>query len=67
MSVESSPRHYRIQSRTSMKIIEARKLDKEKTSVSKKTLLPNLSGMFNRKKSQVDGGSPSYLPGENPL
>ncbi|XP_021818028.1 WEB family protein At5g55860 [Prunus avium] len=68
MSVESSPRHYRIQKQNPQtKIIEARKLDKEKTSVSKKTLLPNLSGMFNRKKSQVDGGSPSYLPGENPL
>lgn len=42
-----------------------RKLDK--TSGSKKTLLPNLSGIFHRKKNQVEGGSPSYLPGEKPL
>ncbi|OAY68077.1 WEB family protein [Ananas comosus] len=32
----------------------------------KKALLPNLSGIFHRKKSQVDGSSPSYLPGERP-
>jgi hypothetical protein len=47
--------------------MEARKLEKEKNSVSKKVLLPNLSGIFNRKKNQIEGGSPSYLPGEKPL
>ncbi|CAL9061855.1 unnamed protein product [Musa banksii] len=35
-------------------------------TVSKKALLPNLSGIFHRKKNQVDGGSPSHLPGEKP-
>ncbi|ONK68610.1 uncharacterized protein A4U43_C05F13940 [Asparagus officinalis] len=35
------------------------------TGVSKKfALLPNLSGMFHRKKSFVDGASPSHLPGD---
>ncbi|KAK0600722.1 hypothetical protein LWI29_017838 [Acer saccharum] len=65
MSSESSPHHYRMQKHPSEKIIEARKLDKEKTaSLSKKTLMPNISGIFHRKKNQVEGGSPSYLPGE---
>lgn len=36
---------------------------------TKKVLVSNLSGIFQRKKSQVDGGgsSPSYLPGEKPV
>ncbi|XP_068643413.1 WEB family protein At5g55860-like [Aristolochia californica] len=38
-----------------------------KTSGSKKSLLPNLSGIFHRRKSQFDGSSPSYLPGEKPV
>ncbi|MFS7922200.1 putative WEB family protein [Helianthus anomalus] len=34
----------------------------------KKLLASNLSGIFHRKKSQVDAGSsPSYLPGEKPV
>ncbi|KAI7758329.1 hypothetical protein M8C21_013690 [Ambrosia artemisiifolia] len=34
----------------------------------KKVLITNLSGIFHRKKSQVDAGSsPSYLPGEKPV
>ncbi|KAI3804724.1 hypothetical protein L1987_26482 [Smallanthus sonchifolius] len=38
---------------------------KQKT---KKILISNLSGIFHRKKSQVDAGSsPSYLPGEKPV
>ncbi|GJZ46096.1 WEB family protein, partial [Tanacetum coccineum] len=38
---------------------------KQKT---KKVLGSNLSGIFHRKKSHVDGGSsPSYLPGEKPV
>lgn len=40
-------------------------IQKQKT---KKILVSNLSGIFQRKKSQVDGGSsPSYLPGEKPM
>ncbi|XXG80051.1 hypothetical protein AAC387_Pa09g0999 [Persea americana] len=42
-------------------------LKMEKSSVTKKTLMPNLSGIFHRKKNQVEGGSPSYLPGEKPM
>ena len=68
MSAESSPRHYRIQKQNQPeKIVQARKLEKEKSSVSKKVLLPNISGIFNRRKNQIEGGSPSYLPGEKPL
>ncbi|KAJ9182508.1 hypothetical protein P3X46_006495 [Hevea brasiliensis] len=69
MSLESSPHHYRIQKQNPapQKVIEVRKLEKEKTSVSKKVLLPNLSGIFQRKKNQIEGGSPSYLPGEKPV
>ncbi|KAJ0955133.1 putative WEB family protein [Helianthus annuus] len=34
----------------------------------KKVLISNLSGIFHRKKAQVDAGSsPSYLPGEKPV
>lgn len=47
--------------------MEAQKLEKGKVSVSKKVLLPSISGIFHRKKNQVEGGSPSYLPGENPV
>ncbi|KAJ4975443.1 hypothetical protein NE237_000549 [Protea cynaroides] len=39
----------------------------EKTSSRKQPLMPNLTSIFSRKKSQVDGGSPSYLPGEKSL
>ncbi|XP_022753023.1 nodulin homeobox-like isoform X3 [Durio zibethinus] len=68
MSAESSPQHYRIQKQNPpQKIVQARKLEKEKSSVSKKVLLPSISGIFNRRKNQIEGGSPSYLPGEKPL
>ncbi|KAJ9153958.1 hypothetical protein P3X46_027343 [Hevea brasiliensis] len=70
MSLESSPRHYRIQKQNPapQKVIEFRKMEKDnRTSVSKKVLLPNLSGIFQRKKNQIEGGSPSYLPGEKPV
>lgn len=68
MSSESSPHHYRIQKQNPLgKNIEVRKLDKEKISVSKKTLVPNISGIFHRKRNQIEGGSPSYLPGEKPV
>ncbi|XP_002522782.2 WEB family protein At5g55860 [Ricinus communis] len=69
MSIESSPHHYRIQKQNPApkNVIEVRKLDKEKNSASKKALLPNLSGIFQRKKNQIEGGPPSYLPGEKPV
>ncbi|XVE80568.1 hypothetical protein DITRI_Ditri14bG0150300 [Diplodiscus trichospermus] len=68
MSAESSPQHYRIQKQNPPeKFDQTRKLEKEKSSVSKKVLLPNISGIFNRRKNQIEGGSPSYLPGEKPL
>lgn len=68
VSTESSPQHYRIQKQNPPRtMVEVKKFEKEKVSVSKKTLLPNISGIFQRKKNQVKGGSPSYLPGENPV
>ncbi|XVE50870.1 hypothetical protein DITRI_Ditri01bG0198500 [Diplodiscus trichospermus] len=68
ISTESSPQHYRIQKQNPPeKIVQARKLEKEKSSASKKVLLPNLSGIFHRRKNQIEGGSPSYLPSEKPL
>ncbi|KAK7301908.1 hypothetical protein RJT34_12785 [Clitoria ternatea] len=69
ISSESSPQHYRIQKQQNPPHtkVEVKKFEKEKVSVSKKTLLPNISGIFQRKKNQVEGGSPSYLPGENPV
>lgn len=58
------PSHNRIQKQnTTVKRVESKKLEKDKT-FSKKVLLPNLSSFFVRKKNQVEGGSPSYLPGE---
>nr|KYP49778.1 Protein PLASTID MOVEMENT IMPAIRED 2 [Cajanus cajan] len=67
VSTEPSPQHYRIQKQNPPRTaVEVRKLEKE-VSVSKKALLPNISGIFHRKKNQVEGGSPSYLPGENPV
>ncbi|CAA0814022.1 WEB family protein [Striga hermonthica] len=65
--VEMSPRDYRpIQEKP--RAVEApqvhRKLEKSKTSVTKKVLMPSLSSVFHRKKNKVEGGSPSYLPGE---
>ncbi|CAG7880031.1 unnamed protein product [Brassica rapa] len=67
MSAESSsPQDHHYKATKQKPIIN--KLEKTKTSVvSKKVLLPNLSGIFNRKKSQVEWGSPSYLPGEKPI
>ncbi|CAH8381805.1 unnamed protein product [Eruca vesicaria subsp. sativa] len=65
MSAESSQQHH--YKATKQKPVN-KKLEKTKTSVvSKKVLLPILSGIFNRKKNQVEWGSPSYLPGEKPI
>ncbi|KAI5408966.1 WEB family protein At5g55860 [Lathyrus oleraceus] len=71
LSSESSPQHYRIQKQNlppPHKTVAVRKLEKEKVSFSKKAGLPNISGIFQRKKSHLaEGGSASYLPGENPV
>ncbi|KAK7320296.1 hypothetical protein VNO77_29639 [Canavalia gladiata] len=67
MSPKLSPQNYRIQKQNSTpKKVEMKKLEKGKMSVSKKVLLPSISGIFRRKKNQIEGGSPSYLPGDNP-
>ncbi|KAK9025999.1 hypothetical protein V6N11_038850 [Hibiscus sabdariffa] len=67
MTTESSPQHYRIQKpNTPERVVQVNKLEKQKSPVSKKVLLPNISGIFNRKKNQIEGGSPSHLPGEKP-
>ncbi|XP_051135103.1 WEB family protein At5g55860 [Andrographis paniculata] len=70
---ESSPRSYQISKQSPLvKGSEARKLEKAKTSITKKALMPSLTNVFLKKKNQVDGraagsgGSPSYLPGEKP-
>ncbi|KAG6690008.1 hypothetical protein I3842_11G202100 [Carya illinoinensis] len=64
---ESSPIHYRLQKQNPpANIIRTQKLEKEKT-FSKKVLLPNISSIFNRRKNQIEGASPSYLPGEKPV
>ncbi|KAF5727898.1 WEB family protein [Tripterygium wilfordii] len=68
MSSESSPHHYRIHKQNpTEKILEAKKYQKERSFTSRKVLLPTFSGIFHRRKNQVDGGSPSYLPGEKPV
>jgi DNA repair exonuclease SbcCD ATPase subunit len=65
ISAEPSPRHYRIHKQSPTgKNLEVRKLEKERSFISKKVLLPTISGIFHRKKNQIEGGSPSYLPGE---
>lgn len=45
-------------------VTEVRKLENKKVTASKKVLLPNLSGIFHKKRNHVEGASPSYLPGE---
>ncbi|KAI3859796.1 hypothetical protein MKW92_040675 [Papaver armeniacum] len=61
---KSSPVNEKFQKAFSEKISKSRKFDKNNGS---KKLLPSLSGIFHKKKNQVEGGSPSYLPGENPV
>ncbi|KZV56350.1 hypothetical protein F511_00347 [Dorcoceras hygrometricum] len=64
----SPPRLYQTHKQTPQEtVMLPRKLEKAKTSVGKKVLMPNLSGVFHKKKAQVEGGSPSYLPGEKPV
>ncbi|XP_059284209.1 WEB family protein At5g55860 [Lycium ferocissimum] len=76
MNYGSSPQNYRVEKEkpsekfveVETKIAETRKLQKAKTSVSKKkVLMPDISGIFHKKKNQVEGSSPSYLPGEKPV
>ncbi|XP_027170275.1 WEB family protein At5g55860 [Coffea eugenioides] len=68
MSFTASPNNYRIQKQNPPeKRMEFRKLDRAKTSVSRKVLMPSITGIFHRKRNQVEGGSPSYLPGEEPV
>ncbi|GFQ08580.1 WEB family protein at5g55860, partial [Phtheirospermum japonicum] len=53
---------------TKGQMVETRKLTKNKTLFSKKALLmTSLSNVFRKKKYRVEGGSPSYLPGEKPV
>lgn len=69
-SYESSPSNFQIQKQRSQvkeRVPETKKLEKAKTSVSKKVLMPSLTYVFQKKKNKVDGGSPSYLPGERPI
>ncbi|KAK4750598.1 hypothetical protein SAY87_004080 [Trapa incisa] len=69
ISSNSSPQIYIVQKQQYHqpgKIYQVQSLEKEKAMASKKVLRNNLSGIFNRKRNQVEGGSPSYLPGEKP-
>lgn len=68
---ESSPRAYHIHRQQAplpqeKAVVETQKLEKAKTSIAKKVLLPSLSNVFLKKKNQIEGSSPSYLPGEKP-
>ncbi|GMH05829.1 hypothetical protein Nepgr_007669 [Nepenthes gracilis] len=64
-SPKPSPVHYHAQKQNLSE--KVKKMEKQRASMPKKALLPNLSGIFQRKKSQIEVGSPSYLPGENPI
>ncbi|KAL2945001.1 hypothetical protein RDABS01_033348 [Bienertia sinuspersici] len=64
-STKSGPVDYKFQVQYASEMANGgKKSDIPKSSVSKKVLLPNLSGIFHKKKNQAEGGSPSYLPGE---
>ncbi|KAJ8532500.1 hypothetical protein K7X08_012423 [Anisodus acutangulus] len=80
MNYGPSPQNYRVEkekpsekfveshSKMHPPSVETRKLQKAKTSVAKKkVLMPNINGIFHKKKNQVEGSSPSYLPGEKPV
>lgn len=60
-----SPNHYKFQKQKSDISTPAKKVEKQKSSLSKKAVMPNIGGMFHRKKSQIEAGTPSYLPGES--
>ncbi|GAB2230398.1 hypothetical protein Droror1_Dr00014662 [Drosera rotundifolia] len=60
-----SPAHYKaLKQSPSQKV---KKMERVRTSVPKKTILPTISSIFQRKKSQIEVGSPSFLPGESPF
>ncbi|XP_077237628.1 WEB family protein At5g55860-like [Tasmannia lanceolata] len=72
MSSEASPLRPRVLLKTvpTDKAQGIQKMDRRaitKKEITKKSLLYNLSGFFRMKKNQVEGGSPSYLPGEKPI
>ncbi|XP_074320110.1 WEB family protein At5g55860-like [Silene latifolia] len=62
---KSNPIDYKTAAAQDSSVNGRKKRNKSLSSKSKKMLLPSLSAIFQRKKSQVEGGSPSYLPGEN--
>ncbi|XP_073028265.1 WEB family protein At5g55860 [Primulina eburnea] len=64
--VSPPPVHQSQKQRPQETVLQSRKLEKAKTSVAKKVLMPSLTGVFQKKKTHVEGGSPSYLPGEKP-
>ncbi|PIM97658.1 hypothetical protein CDL12_29870 [Handroanthus impetiginosus] len=67
-SFEPSPYNYQIQKQRPLENVkETRMLEKAKTSIAKKALMPSLTGVFQKKKNKVEGGSPSYLPGQKPV
>lgn len=60
-----SPAHYKAQKQSPSQ--KVKKMERVRTSVPKKTILPTISSIFQRKKSQIEVGSPSFLPGESPF
>lgn len=62
---KSGPVDYKVHSEdASEKPIAGKKLEKQRSSFSRKSLLPSLSGMFNKKKSHAERGSPSDQLGQ---
>ncbi|KAL8129154.1 hypothetical protein V2J09_018309, partial [Rumex salicifolius] len=61
----SSPSHYKIQKQRSEISAPTKKVEKQRSLLSNKAAVPNLGGLFHRKKSQIEAGTPSYLPGES--
>ncbi|KAK4768017.1 hypothetical protein SAY87_003158 [Trapa incisa] len=69
ISYDSCTQNYKVQKQQYYqpgKLYHVESPEKKKTLVSKKVLRTNLSGIFNRKKRQVESSSLSYLPGEKP-
>ncbi|GMH25046.1 hypothetical protein Nepgr_026889 [Nepenthes gracilis] len=63
-SLPQSPVHYKVQKPNPSQKVE--KMEKQRTSTfPKKVLLRNLSGIFQMKKSSMEVGSPSFIPGED--
>ncbi|KAK9689631.1 hypothetical protein RND81_09G072300 [Saponaria officinalis] len=65
-STKSGPIDYTIPvQNASGKSNGGKRLENQRSSKSKKVLMPSISGIFNKKKSHGEGASPSYLPGEH--